>query len=165
MTHPIVLAELGRQRAADVRRGSLRGGKRDTLMAALRDTPLFAFATTKDLRAIAKHAHHVKADAGKVLVREGDNGDKYFVVLDGKVKVTRNGRKVVELGPGRGFGELALLLNAPRTATVTASEPSELVAFDRKTFGKMLDDSPAFARRLMEALAKRLRECDAKAVQ
>src|SRR3954452_21804809 len=162
MTHPIVLAELRRQRAEEVRRGSLRGGKRDTLMAALRDTPLFAFATTKDLRNIAKHAQHVKADAGKVLVREGDNGDKFFVVLEGKVKVTRNGRKVVDLGVGKGFGELALLLNAPRTATVTASEPSELIAFDRKTFGTMLDESPSFARRLMEALAKRLRECDAK---
>jgi CRP/FNR family transcriptional regulator, cyclic AMP receptor protein len=165
MTHPIVLAELGRQRAEEVRRGSLRGGKRDTLMAALRDTPLFAFATTKDLRGIAKHAQHVRADAGKVLVREGDSGDRFFILLDGKVKVTRNGRKVADLGPGKGFGELALLLNAPRTATVTAAVPTELVAFDRKTFAKMLDESPSFARRLLEAIAKRLRECDAKSVQ
>jgi CRP-like cAMP-binding protein len=165
VTHPIVLAELGRQRADDMRRSSLRGGKRETLLTALRDTPLFALATTKDLRSIAKHAHLVRASAGKTLMREGDPGDKFFVVLDGKVKVTRNGRKVAELGPGKGFGELALLLNAPRSATVTAAEESELVSFDRKTFGKLVDDSPAFARRLMGAMATRLRDRDVKSVQ
>jgi CRP-like cAMP-binding protein len=156
---------MGRQRADDMRKTSLRGGRRETLMTALRDTPLFSLATTKDLRSIARHAQMVRATAGKTLMREGDVGDKFFVVLDGRVKVTRNGRKVAELGPGKGFGELALLLNAPRSATVTAVEETELVAFDRKNFGKLVDDSPAFARRLMGAMAARLRERDAKTVQ
>jgi CRP-like cAMP-binding protein len=165
VTHPILLAELGRQRADEIRRASLRGGKRDTLLAALHDTPLFALATSKDLRGIVKHAHLQRVPAGTVIMREGDPGDRFYVVLDGSLRVTRNGRKLTDLGPGKGCGELALLLNAPRTATVTAQQESELVAFDRKTFGKLVDESPAFARRLMGGLAARLREADAKSVQ
>jgi CRP-like cAMP-binding protein len=165
VTHPIVLAELGRQRTDDLRRSALRGGKRETLINALRDTPLFALSTNKDLRTIARHAQLITAAPGQVLMHEGDPGDRFYVVLDGRLRVSRNGRKLNDLGPGKGVGELALLLDAPRTATVTAVEESELVAFDRKSFGKLLDDSPPFARRLMAAIAARLRERDAKSIQ
>jgi len=163
MTHPIVLQQLGRERP-EVRR-SIRGSKRELMMAALRNAPMFAYATDRDLRNVAKQAHHATAVAGKTLMHEGDPADRFYVVLDGKVRVTRNGRKVADLGAGKGFGELALLLGAPRNATVTAIDETELVSFDRKTFAKLLDESPAFARRLMQAVATRLRELDAKAVQ
>ncbi len=66
---------------------------------------------------------------------------------------------------GRGFGELALLTRAPRTATATAVEATALACFDGKAFGRLLDESPAVSRRLLEATARRLREHDATTIQ
>ena len=140
-------------------------GKHQVLLAGLRNTPLFAYATDRELRNVAKSAHQGYVDAGVTLMHEGDSGDRFFVVLDGTVRVTRNGRKVCDLGPGKGFGELALLLNAPRSATVTTTSETEVVSIDRKTFATLLDESPAFSRRLLHAMATRLREADANDIQ
>ena len=134
-------------------------------MEALRNTRLFASATDRDLRNVVKHAEKTVVPAGKTIMREGDPADRFYVVLDGRVRITRNGRKLIDVGPGKGFGELALLADAPRNATVTAVDDTEVVSFDRKTFARLLDESPAFARRLLEAVAARLRERDAKSVQ
>src|SRR4051812_33479302 len=101
MTHPIMLQELGRQRADDVRRTALRGHKRETLMAALHDTTLFSFATDRDLRSVAKHAERLVASEGSTIVREGERADRFYVVIEGCVRVSRNGRKVCDLGAGR----------------------------------------------------------------
>jgi CRP-like cAMP-binding protein len=161
MTHPTMVDEMRRQ----PRRRDRRVDRRAVLMEALRNTRLFSALSDRDLRNIAKHCTDRAVPAGKTLMREGEKGDRFFVVVDGHVRVTRNGRKVTDLGSGRGFGELALLVNEPRTATVTTIEDSELVSFDRRTFGKLLDESPAFARRMLEAVAARLREHDAKSVQ
>jgi CRP-like cAMP-binding protein len=157
----MLLEEMRRQTP----RAPRRIAKRTVLLEALRNTPLFARVTDRDLRTIAKHATDRVVPAGKTLMREGDRGDRFCVVIDGHVRVTRNGRKVVDLRAGKGFGELSLLVNAPRTATVTTVEDTELVSFDRKTFGKLLDESPAFARRMLESVAARLREHDAKSIQ
>ncbi|MCU1426144.1 MAG: cyclic nucleotide-binding protein [Actinomycetia bacterium] len=165
MTHPVMLGQMGRQLQADARKRGPRRGRKEDLIGALRNTALFAFATDRDLRNVTKHAHTVDVDKGTTIVREGEPGDRFYVVLEGLVRVTRNGRKVCDLGVGKSFGELALLANMPRNATVTAVEDTEVVSFDRKTFAKVLDESPLFARRLLEGVAKRLRECDAKAVQ
>jgi CRP-like cAMP-binding protein len=161
MTHPIVLEELRRQQSRPTRRVS----QRTVLIEALRNTPLFSNATERDLKSVAKHGAARVVPAGKTIMREGEKGDRFFVVIDGTVRVTRNGRKVTDLRSGRGFGELALLSNAPRTATVTTVDSTELVSIDRKAFSNLLDESPAFARRMLESLAARLREHDAKSVQ
>jgi CRP-like cAMP-binding protein len=165
MTHPMMLQELGRQRAADARRSALPRTKREALMNALRNTRLFEHASERDLRTFAKSAEKCVLLAGTTLFHEGDRGDRFYVVVDGCVRVTRNGRKVADLGSGKGFGELALLLDGPRNATVTATDDTELLAFHRRDFGKCLDSSPAFARRMLEATATRLREADAKTIQ
>jgi CRP-like cAMP-binding protein len=160
-----MLGQVGRQMQKDAQARGPRRGKTAQLMGALRNTPLFALATEKDLRNIAKHAHQIDVVKGTIVVREGEPGDRFYVVLEGVVRVSRGGRKVTELGPGGSFGELALLANMPRNATVTTTTDAQLVSFQRKTFAKILDDSPLFARRLLEGMAKRLRETDAKSVQ
>jgi CRP-like cAMP-binding protein len=165
MTHPVMLQQIGRQRQQDVRARAPRKGRKDALIGAMRNTSLFAFATEKDLRNVAKHAQSVIAVKGTAIVREGEPGDRFYVLLDGSARVSRSGRKVADLGSGQSFGELALLANVPRNATVTATDDTELVTFERKTFARLLDESPLFARRLLEGLAKRLRECDARTVQ
>ena len=160
MTYPMV-DELRRQQSRRPRRVS----QKTVVVEALRNTPLFSRSTDRDLQTVAKHAQVRVVPAGKTIMREGEKGDRFFVVVDGTVRVTRNGRKVTDLRSGRGFGELALLSNAPRTATVTTVDDTELVSIDRKTVSKVLDESPAFARRMLEATAARLREHDAKSVQ
>lgn len=165
MTHPMMLQELGRQRDAGARRSPLPRTKREVLMTALRNTRLFEYATDRDLRMVAKCAEKSILAAGTKVFDEGDRGDRFYVVTDGSVRVTRKGRKVAELGSGKAFGELALLLDAPRTATVVAVDDTELLGLHRRDFAKILDTSPAFARRMLEATASRLREADAKAIQ
>jgi CRP-like cAMP-binding protein len=162
MTHPSMMQDLSRQREAELKpRGMSR---RDVLAGALRTTPLFKYSSERSLKAVAKQAKDVKVSAGTTVMTEGERGDKFYVVLNGQVRVSRKGRKVAELGPGKSFGELALLADQPRNATVVAMGDAELACFDRKTFGKLLDGAPEFSRTLLEGMAKRLRELDARAV-
>jgi CRP/FNR family transcriptional regulator, cyclic AMP receptor protein len=75
------------------------------------------------------------------------------------------GRKVAELGPGKFFGDLALLDRAPRNATVVAETPMEVLVLGQREFAALIDEVPGFAHKLLAGLARRLREADAKSVQ
>ena len=75
----------------------------------LRAVPLFARCTTRDLRIVARHVEVVAAAAGVDIVREGEEGETFFVVLEGRAAILRGGRQIDELTPGAHFGELALL--------------------------------------------------------
>ena len=98
-------------------------------------------------------------------MKEGDNGNEFFVILDGTVSVSRQGRTVATLGPGSGFGELALLLdNVPRNATVVADTDLELVVVGQRQFVGLLDEVPGFLRKMLAGTAHRLREADREAV-
>ena len=84
----------------------------------LRAVPLFARCTTRDLRIVARHVDLVEVPEGVDVVREGEEGETFFVVLEGRAAIMRRGRKIDELTPGSHFGELALLDPAPRSVTV-----------------------------------------------
>jgi CRP/FNR family transcriptional regulator, cyclic AMP receptor protein len=139
--------------------------RRDAFLDHLAQVPLFSALSKKDLGLIAKSAEDVKVDAGKVLVTEGSAGAEFFVIMDGKARVTRRGRKVAELGPGDFFGELALLDRAPRNATVVAETPMEVLVLGQREFGGLIDEVPGLAHKLLAGLARRLREADAQSVQ
>lgn len=131
----------------------------------LAQVSLFRALSKKDLSLVARRAEDVAVDAGKVLISEGTTGHEFFVVLAGTAKVTRRGRRVATLGPGDAFGELALLDQAPRNATVTAETPMELVVLGQREFSGLIDDVPGFSRKLLTGMARRLREADARSVQ
>ena len=103
--------------------------------------------------------------AGKPLVTEGEPGLEFFVILSGTARVTRRGRKVATLGPGAAFGELALLDDAPRNATVVAETDMELAVLGQRDFARILDEVPGFAHKMLAGVGKRLREADARSVQ
>ena len=125
--------------------------------------PLFAACSKRDLQIIARHMQVLAVPAGTVLMREGDHGDAFYVVLDGSAVVEASGRRVNRLGPGDHMGELALLDPAPRNATVTAGSDMTVGVVDARTFAAIVRDVPALTGKLLAALARRLRARDAEA--
>jgi MFS family permease len=111
-------------------------------LALLRSLDLFAPLPAPILEGVASRLVPVEAKRGVVLVREGDPGDRFYIVAEGEVEVSRDGRAVTTLGPGTYFGEIALLRNVPRTATVTASTATTLLALERVDFLEAITKTP-----------------------
>ena len=103
-------------------------------MTLLRRLALFAPLPTWSLEAVARSARPVQARAGEAVVTEGEPGDAFYAVVEGRYDVTCDGEPMRSLQRGDGFGEIALLAEVPRTATVTAIEPGSLLAIDREPF-------------------------------
>jgi CRP-like cAMP-binding protein len=124
----------------------------------LSDIWLFASCSPRDLRQIRQSLDEVNVSAGRVLVQEGTVGREFFLIVEGQASVRRNDRKVATLGPGRYFGELALLDRQPRSATVVADTDMSLLVLEQRAFIGVLDSVPSLARKLAGAMATRLRE-------
>ena len=103
-------------------------------MAVLRATDLFAPLPPPALERLARNLVPIDVPSGAVVIREGDRGDRFFIVAVGHAVVTREGAAVIERGPGDYFGEVALLHDAPRNATVTATSELRLLALERDEF-------------------------------
>ena len=134
------------------------------LQQALSGVPLFAACSKRDLQIIARHMQVVAVPAGTALMREGDHGDAFYIVLDGRAVVESAGRAVGNLRAGDFVGELALLDPAPRNATVTTAVDTTVGVVDARTFAAIVRDVPALTGKLLAALARRLRERDREAV-
>jgi CRP/FNR family transcriptional regulator, cyclic AMP receptor protein len=134
------------------------------LLEALAGVPLFATCSKRDLQIIARHMQVVAIPAGTALMRQGDRGDAFYVVLEGRAVVEMAGRPVGTLRAGNHVGELALLDPAPRNATVTSASDMTVGVVDARTFAAIIRDVPALTGKLLAALARRLRERDREAV-
>jgi CRP-like cAMP-binding protein len=133
---------------------------RDQFIEHLAQVPLFSALSRRELALVARRAEDVTVPAGKVLVSEGETGQQFFVIMSGQAKLTRRGALIATLGPGASFGELALLDKHPRNATAVAETPMELVVLGQREFAGLIDDVPGFARKLLSAMAGRLRAAD-----
>jgi len=98
--------------------------------------------------------------AGTLLVEEGTPGLLFFIVVAGTASVRRGGRTVVTLGPGEQFGELSLLDREPRSASVVCDTDMELLVLRQGPFQRVLRSSPSITRKLLRALAGRLRNSE-----
>ena len=103
-------------------------------ISLLRTTRIFGLLTPPALEGVARNLVPLAVPAGKTIIQQGDEGDRYYVIAGGQVQITIDGAPVARLGRGEGFGEVALLRNAPRTATVTAAVDTDLYALDREPF-------------------------------
>jgi MFS family permease len=103
-------------------------------LALLRGNAIFAPLPASTLEQLADRLQEVRVPAGDVIVRQGESGDRFYLIEAGTVEVAVDGRPGHELGPGEGFGEIALLRNVPRTATVTARTDAVLYALERDAF-------------------------------
>ena len=114
--------------------------------------------TPQALAAIADHIKEEKAEPGDVIVTVGDPADKFYIVRSGRLEVTDDaGRSLHPIIPGEGFGELALLDNTPRTATVRATQPTVLWSLDRGHFGRWIRDRYEVAARIRASEEERSR--------
>ena len=100
----------------------------------LRAVPMFAPLAPPILERLAARAIRVAVPAGEAIIREGEPGDRFYVVVSGRVEVSVGGRVLRELGGGDSFGEIALLRDSPRTASISALEPTQLLALERAPF-------------------------------
>ena len=130
--------------------------RRNEKVKLVRHVPLFSQCTKRELTEIAGIADEIDLRDGKVLIREGERGREFFVLLDGSAEVTKDGRHINTLGPGDFFGEIALISNSPRTATVTATSPVHTLVITDRSFRRLLDESPEIQRKVLVALAERL---------
>ena len=124
---------------------------------ALRAAPLFHALPAEVLLVVARLCNTLELDADDVLFDEGDLGDSLYVIVNGGVKITRNKLPITELGPGECVGEMAALDWEPRSATVTAREPTSLVRLDRNDLMDLLVDYPELVQALATVLVERLR--------
>ena len=118
--------------------------------------PLFQRCSKRELEAIAGLADQVEREEGRVLVREGELGREFWVLVDGIAEVTRDGETVATLGAGDFFGEVALVSNVPRTATVTAASSLIGLVISSRDFWTLLDESPETQRKILETVGDRL---------
>jgi len=120
--------------------------------------PLFKGIDTNGLAALAELATAVDFAAGHAIARQGDYGTGFFVIVDGMVRVVRDGKVVARLGPGDFFGELSVLDRLPRTATVTTDAATSCLALASWDFDKVLLDQPPLMLEILRGVAARLRE-------
>jgi CRP-like cAMP-binding protein len=131
----------------------LGGNQKEDL---IRHVPLFARCSKKEVKAIAQIADEIDLREGTEMTHEGSPGREFFVLLEGTAEVERHGKKVNALGPGDFFGEIALISEEPRTATVRASSPVRTLVVTARSFRQLLDEQPEIRTSVMEAMADRL---------
>ena len=112
---------------------------------------LFEDASERELRAIASRADEIDVPAGFRLTQEGDRGREVVLVASGAATVTRDGEEIATVGGGDIVGELALVTYAPRSATVTTTEPSRVFVLGERAFRELVDTVPAFSWRVFAA--------------
>jgi CRP-like cAMP-binding protein len=130
----------------------------DTKVQALKGVSLFEDLSRKELVQLERICEDLEVEPGRVLCKEGQTGQEFFVIVDGKLQVTRKGRRITTLGNGDFVGEIALLTELPRTATVTAETPVRLFVLTRREFDSLLDQNPKVERKVLRVLARRLAE-------
>jgi CRP-like cAMP-binding protein len=129
----------------------------------LQKVPLFQGLSKKQLREVSSVATRLNEPAGAVLTKEGQAGYEFIVVLEGEIEVRKGDRVVASRGPGSYVGEIALLDNRPRTATVVAKTPVVIEVIGRREFRTLLADAPELSEEIMSTMAQRLSELDASA--
>lgn len=137
---------------------------RDEKLDLLHGVPLFASLDRRHLERLGMLTEEVDVPAGKVLIRQGEHGNDLMLIVSGGVEVKRNGETINHLGAGDFFGEIALIAGGPRTATVTADEPTRLLVVNHRDFHALMEEFPEVAVEVLMTLAHRIRALESDAV-
>ncbi|HUY63773.1 MAG TPA: cyclic nucleotide-binding domain-containing protein [Acidimicrobiales bacterium] len=131
------------------------------VIETLRQVPLFADCTDKELRSIAGLGTPVTLAPDRELTRPGERGSEFFVIVSGKAVCELDGAQMADFGPGDFFGEMALLDGKPRSAQVKTVSEVEALVLDRREFVRLVESSPALALKMLASMASRLRQTNA----
>ena len=121
----------------------------------LKEVPFFSTLSKRELSTVAQQIDEIDVAPGRVLARQGDLGHEFFVILDGTADVTRGDTRLAELGPGDFFGEMALVDEERRTATVTATSPMRVLVMTRQSFRAIDRSMPAVHATIVKAIEDR----------
>jgi CRP-like cAMP-binding protein len=130
--------------------------RRDAKIELLKRAPLFSGCSKSELRALARIADELDLREGTVITREGRPGREFFVLVSGTADVTKKGKKVARLGAGEWFGEIALLTDSPRTATVTATSAVDVLVVTERRFREVVETMPSIALKILATVSSRL---------
>jgi CRP/FNR family transcriptional regulator, cyclic AMP receptor protein len=134
--------------------------KRRGKAEVLQNVWLFSACTNRELGRIAALVDVAEVPKGRTLTKEGANGREFFAVAEGKATARLRKKKLASYGPGDFFGEMALLDQGPRSATITSDTDMTLYVLDARSFAKLIDEHPAVARKILRGLAGRLRKAE-----
>jgi CRP-like cAMP-binding protein len=130
-------------------------------LAMLGSVPLFQSLNKHQVRRLAETAQERRFKAGDIIVRQGDKGVGFYLILEGEAKVERAGHPVASLGAGQFFGEMALLDDQPRTADVRASAAVRCLVLSSWEFWAAVGDEPEVLRTLLKETVRRIRSAPA----
>ena len=128
----------------------------DTKVESLGRAPLFSDLSKDELAQLAKATEDLEVEAGRVLCREGELAQEFFVIIEGEAQVTKGDQQLGTLGDGDFFGEIALIVDIPRTATVTATSPVRLLVVTDRAFRGLIEEMPSIATKVLQVLGERL---------
>lgn len=123
----------------------------------LESIPLFAGLSHKERRSVAQRADEVDVEAGREIVREGEYPYEFFAIEEGTAEVKRGDQHLAELGPGDFFGEMGLIENAPRNASVVTRSPLTAVVMTGSAFRQIDRELPEVSKKIRKAIDERCR--------
>jgi CRP-like cAMP-binding protein len=129
--------------------------------ARLKNIPLFAGLSRKERKALAPRADEVELEKGRQVVREGEFPYEFFAIEEGTAEVRRGEQFLAELGPGDFFGEMGLVGDTRRNATVVATSPLTVVVMTGQAFRQTARELPEVARKIREAIEERGKQLEA----
>jgi CRP-like cAMP-binding protein len=129
----------------------------DGIVEMLQKTPLWSGLTSQDLGLVAKYSEERKVETGQTIVKKGEPGDGFYLLLDGAVEVRSGTETLSKLGPGQFFGEMAIFSNQPRSADVVTVEPSRVLVLSANAFKTLLFANPKIGLKMLQELSQRLR--------
>lgn len=129
-------------------------------ISLMKGTPIFSKLNESSLKSVLKSAVQKKSPAGTKIVEEGKGGVGFYLILEGKAEVVREGEKLAELDAGNFFGELGVIDGAPRTADVVAMTDTSCLVITQWAMKSLIENHPEIAQGMLEELVRRLRATD-----
>ncbi len=134
--------------------------RRSDKVELLRKIPLFSRLSQRQLNAVARHVDEVQIRKGAVLAKQGTQGLEAVIIVDGRARVEGDGKAIAELTAGDVVGEMSVIDGKPRSATVIAETPMNLLVLHRRDFMSLLETVPGLQRKLLVTLCERVRQAD-----
>lgn len=134
--------------------------RRSDKVELLRKIPLFSRLSQRQLNAVARHIDEVQIRKGAVLAKQGAQGLEAVIIVDGRARVEGDGKAIAELTVGDVVGEMSVIDGKPRSATVIAETPMNLLVLHRRDFMSLLETVPGLQRKLLVTLCERVRQAD-----